>query len=149
MKLPARFSGLCLLACLLAAGCLPQITEIVYRPYHDPFDTIPEPIYSPLPEPLRAELTKIVQRASYQSAPPLGTYTQDLVPIGTIYMTVEGARRPKCDCNRKEIVCGENQFSIQSADLPGYTRLLRRMDSAVKVGAVPAPRGESASPGLP
>lgn len=117
------------------SGCTPEIAEMDYKPYRDPFDTTKRISRAwKVPDSLTERFVDLLGRSSLREVPGPGSYTLDFVPIGTISIQESLSRSWKCQCDKKRLVCGSQEFVLKKSDLSAYHRVIEQIDSGARSG---------------
>ena len=131
------FNRLLLLALLLvAAGCNKEISELRFRPYHDPFDTSSRAWSTrEVPARQRQEFQEAVRKSTPVPRPADGArYSPGFPPVGTAYFTLAGdSSDHSCECWEDRVICrGEPELRFSKTALPAFRKILHAIDSTAK-----------------
>jgi hypothetical protein len=118
---------------LLLSGCKPEFSsDVLFKPYHDPFDTAAATGFSEIPAPEVQILLGIVERSKRIPWTDTATsYTHVVfLPYGTIALHGKSGDTLSCICFHRKIECDSlHEFVVDSADAATYRDLMRRIDS--------------------
>jgi hypothetical protein len=129
---PRHFLSIALMG-LALSSCKPQFTsDVLFKPYHDPFDTSPAAGFSEIPAQEVQPLLKILERST--RTPWMDTSTSyghvAFLPYGTVALHGKSGDTLTCICFRRKLECDSlHEFVVDSADIATYRDLMLRIDS--------------------
>jgi hypothetical protein len=123
-----------LLGILSLCACDPELKDLRYRTWHDPFDTLPRGKDHPVSTGQRLQLQGILGRAKAYPRPGEGArYSPGFPPTGTAFVALNDSTDRVCECWPDRFDCkGEPELVVAKPDLSTFRRLVAAIDSEAK-----------------